>query len=170
HREGVAAIRARTTVVVDGQISRGFPEGRVLRRRHPFRADLRDCRHRETGDGGVAGPERFAQPLHLLLALEADGIVGLDAEHKVHAALEIQPELELFRHQPRRRGDAVLRRDDRIHTNRGKDHEYRDDGNYLPANVLVHDEVPLPAGATGSCPWKPTMAFREMSTRTRSAI
>ena len=39
-------------------------------------------------------PQRFAQPLHLRLGLDPQRIVGLDAQHQVHAALEIEPELQ----------------------------------------------------------------------------
>ena len=41
------------------------------------------------------GLQRLAQPLHLRLGLEPQRIVGLDAQHEVHAALQVEPELQL---------------------------------------------------------------------------
>ena len=59
--------------------------------------------------------ELLAQPLHLLLGLEPQRIVGLDAQHEVHAALEVEAELELLVHQPAGRGRcrSAPRRSDR---------------------------------------------------------
>ncbi len=59
--------------------------------------------------------ERLAQPLHLAFALDPQRIVGLHAQHEVHAALEIEPELEHLVHQPARLSDAEAGGDDRIH-------------------------------------------------------
>jgi hypothetical protein len=64
----------------------------------------------------------------------------MDAEHQVDAAAEIQPELQLFGLEPRRRGhpgitigeDGV----DAEHEENGKD---ADDGENFPADVL-HDD------------------------------
>ena len=52
------------------------------------------------------------------------------------AAFEIETELQLFVHQPARRIDAVMRRDDRIDADGGKDDENRDDRDQLPTEVL----------------------------------
>ena len=50
--------------------------------------------------GDVARLQLLAQPLHLLLGLQPQRIVGLHAQHEVDAALQVEAELELLVHQP----------------------------------------------------------------------
>ena len=78
----------------------GLAERGVLRRRHAFD---RKC----VGSGAsmlatvmLRVLQRLAQPLHLLLASQPQRIVGLDAQHEVDAALQVEPELQLLVHQP----------------------------------------------------------------------
>ena len=47
-------------------------------------------------DRDVARPQRLAQPLRRLLGLEPQRVVGLHAQHQVHAALEVEPSLSCF--------------------------------------------------------------------------
>ena len=44
--------------------------------------------------------ELLAQPLAGLIGLEPQRVVGLDAHLELHAALEVEAELELLVHQP----------------------------------------------------------------------
>ena len=48
--------------------------------------------------------QALAEALHLLFGRHAQRIVGLDAKHEVHAALEIEPELQGLRLEPAGRG------------------------------------------------------------------
>ena len=78
--------------------------------------------------------QQLAQPLHLGLALDAQRIVGLDAQHEMDAALEVETELEQ-RSVSTRAGDAVAGRDDRIDPDRGEDDGDGDDGEEFPAQI-----------------------------------
>ena len=98
--------------------------------------------------------QRLAQPLHLLLGLEPQRIVGLDAQHEVHAALQVEPELELLVHQPAGRRDAVARRDDRIDADAREDDEDGEDRDDLPAKVrhMFMYELSLASRRPAACP------------------
>ena len=102
--------------------------------------------------GTVRFVELFAQPLHLDLGLESQRVIGLHAQDQVHAALEVEPELELLVHQHGGRMNATPRGEQGIDANGGKRHEDDDDGDEFPAKVrhvvsgspAWHDCVLLP--------------------------
>ena len=167
HREGIAAVGTRTAIEVGREIAGGIAERGILGRLHPFDPDLRDRRRRDAHDRDVAHPQHLAKPLGRLVGFQAYRVVGLHAQHQVHAALQIETKLQLLLHQPRRVGDAERPGDDRVDPHARENDQHRDNRDDFPANVSVHDELPLPSAATGSCPWYPT---RETSIRTRSAI
>ena len=58
------------------------------------------------------------------VGFELQRIVGLHAEHELHAAVEVETELELLVHQPGGRVDAVARGDNRIHPDAREHHEH----------------------------------------------
>ena len=152
HREGVAAVGPRTAIEAGRKIGGPITERRVLRRRDALDPNLGNGRrghHRRD----VAHAQRFAQLLGRLIRLQPQRIIGFDAQHQMDAALQIETELELLLLHPGRRRPVVHRRDDRIDADRREDDEHNQNRDDLRANVLVHDELPLPSGATGSCPW-----------------
>ena len=90
-------------VEVGLDLGRRLAERGVLVRRHAFDPELRSgrpCVMLPTVM--LRGAQRLAQPLHLRLGLEPQRIVGLDAQHEVHAALQVEPELQRLVDQPRR--------------------------------------------------------------------
>ena len=50
-------------------------------------------------DDDALGHQVRPQPLHLLLGLQPQRIVGLHPQNEVHAALEVETELELLVNQ-----------------------------------------------------------------------
>ena len=102
HRERVGAADARTAVEVRLHVVRGRPERRVLRLGNALHVEVCRIVGQQIGDGDVGLLQRLAQLLHRLLGLDLQRIVGLDAQHEMHAALEVEPELELLVHQPAR--------------------------------------------------------------------
>ena len=71
----------------------------------------------------------------LLLGHQPQRIVGLDAQHEMDAALQIQPELELLVHQPARGRQVIARRQDRVDAEPEEDDEDGEDRDDLPAKV-----------------------------------
>ena len=74
----------------------GLAEQRVLRRRHPGHLELRRAQHldREAGDAGLLGV--LAHALGAGLGLQLQRVVGVDAEHEVDAALEVEAQPDLL--------------------------------------------------------------------------
>jgi hypothetical protein len=66
-------------------------------------------------------------------------VVGLDAQHEVHAPLEIQPETQLLGRQDPRHRQVVFLREDRIDTEREEHEKDADNREKFPAKILVHD-------------------------------
>jgi hypothetical protein len=56
----------------------------------------------------------------------------------VNAALQVEAELQLLRHEPRRRGQSVGGRKERIHPDAEEHGEDREDEENFPAKILVH--------------------------------
>ncbi|PYR23908.1 MAG: hypothetical protein DMF98_17265 [Acidobacteria bacterium] len=100
HRERVDAGAAGAAIEVGLDFRGRLTERRVLRGRHPFDAELRRTHGIDLRHQNVACLQLRAQPLHFGFGLDAQGIVGLDAEDEVYAAFEIEPELELLLLQP----------------------------------------------------------------------
>ena len=95
HRERVGAVRAGAAVEVGLDFGRHLPEGGVLGRRDAFDDEADRIGSRDVPDGDAARHQLRAQPLHLLLGRQPQRIVGLHAQDEVHAALQVEPELEL---------------------------------------------------------------------------
>ena len=112
-----------------------MPERGVLFRRHPLDAEFGRRDERRVAHVHLAGRQLLAQPLHLGLGLDAQRIVGLHAQHEVHAALQVEPQLQRLVEQPGRLRDAVARRDDRIDAHRGEHDEDDENGDDLPAQI-----------------------------------
>ena len=109
-----------------------LPERLVLRRRHAVDAEGHDVENRD-GRGHAAPLQLFLQTRAVLLGLHPQRIIGLDAHHEVHAALEIEAQLQLHVAQPLRRGQPVAIGDDRIDADPEKQDEHGEDGDELPA-------------------------------------
>ena len=101
HRERVGAVAARSC-------DRSWPAPRRPPAGTPRPAPAARLRRGSASGRATRGSsadalglqQLLAQPLHLLLGLEPQRIVGLHAQHEVHAALQVEPELELLVHQP----------------------------------------------------------------------
>ena len=132
HAERVAAARAGAAIEVDRFLLGGLAERRLLRRRHPFDAERRHIDDRD-GRGHAAALQLLLQPPAVLFRLHAQRIVGLDAQHEVHAALEVEPELQLHIAQPLRRRQVVARRENRIDADPEEHDEDDENGDELPA-------------------------------------
>ena len=153
HRERVAAVHAAAAVEVRLHLVGGRPERRVLRRRHAVDLEMDRIGRVHVRDRDVARLQLFAQPLHLLLGHQPQRIVGLDAEHEVDAALQIESELELLVHQPARRRQMVARGQDRIDPEPEEHDEDGENGDDLPAKVghmFLYGFVGV--WTTGGCP------------------
>ena len=136
HGERVRAVRAGAAVEVRLHLGSRLAELRIFRGRHTLDLEMRRIGHRDAGHRDTALRQLLAQPLALAISQRFQGIIGLHAQHEMDAAFEIEPELELFVHQPARRVDAVTRRDDRVDADRREHHEDDDDGDDLPTEIL----------------------------------
>ena len=108
-------------------------EGTVLIGFDAFNLERRWIDERESGDIDTGRLQRLAQSLHFAFGLDPQRIVGLHAQNEMHAALEIEAELDHLVGEPCRLGDSVAGRDDRIHANGREDHRHRDDRDEFPA-------------------------------------
>ena len=153
HRERVAAVHAAAAVEVGLDLVGRGPEGRVLCRRHRFDLEMGRVGRVHVADRNVARLQLLAQPLHVLVGHQPQGIVGLDAEHEVDAALQVEAELELLLHQPAGRRQVVARREDRIDPQPEEHDEDSEDRDDLPAKVghmFLYGFVGV--STTGGCP------------------
>ena len=83
--------------VLGHQFGLGVGEGaerRVHRLRHAGDGDPRRRGHRDRGPGDVLLTERQPEPLGGVLAGVLQGLVGLDAQHQLHAALEVETQAD----------------------------------------------------------------------------
>ena len=113
HAERVAAVGARTAFEVDRQRFGGLSKGPVLRRRHAVDAKRLHVLNGHRGRH-IAPLQLFLKTGAVLLGRHAQRVVGLHAKHEVHAALQVEPKLQLAVAQPLRCGQVVARRKDRI--------------------------------------------------------
>src|SRR5204862_2550215 len=104
--------RARRPIVTGLHLVGGLPERRVLRRSNAFDAELRHVRRGDAGERNRALHQLRAQTLALLIRLEPQRVIGLDAHLELYAAFEIETELELLFLQPAWRGRVVPRGED----------------------------------------------------------
>ena len=74
-----------------------------------------------------AAVQRLAQLLADALGRDAQRIVAVDAQHEVHAALEVEAELQLLGHQPRRGRQAEALREHRIDPDGREEHDDADE-------------------------------------------
>jgi hypothetical protein len=111
-------------------------EFRLLGRRDPFDAELRRAHQFDFGYRDVARLQLRAEPLHFGLALNPEGIVGLDAKDQVDASLEIEAELQLLLFEPTGRRQVFPRGEDRIDPQAREDNQNDGDRDDFPANVL----------------------------------
>ena len=158
HREGVGAVRRRELAIEVGLRPRRPPAGTPRPASGGTPSTLNCDRARPASmfaDRDVrASCSVFAQPLHLRLGLEPQRIVGLHAQHEVHAALQVEPELELLVHQPAgRRACRSARRQSDRRRRAEEDDEDGEDGDELPAQV-GHDAFSTDSAGstTGACP------------------
>ena len=70
---------------------------------------------------------------------DAKRVAGLHPQHEVDAPLQVQAEVQPFRHEPRRRWKIEPLRQQRIDAYPGKNDEDNDDRDDLPTKVLDHD-------------------------------
>ena len=98
HREGVGAAAAGAPIEVGSTSFAAWRNAPSWSGRHAL--DLELGRARRPSMLVTATPavvSALAQPLHLRSGLDPQRIVGLDAQHEVHAALEVEPELQRLR-------------------------------------------------------------------------
>ena len=100
--------------------------------RHTVDAERRRILNRD-GCRHAAALQLFLQPPAVLFGLHPQRIVGLDAQHEVHAALEVEAELQLAIEQPLRRRQVVAHRENRIDADPEKHDEDDEKGDELPA-------------------------------------
>ncbi len=82
---------------IEGHLHVGgrLAEHRVLIGRYALDTEVRRIRRHQIRDHHAAHHELLAEALHRLLGLEPEGVVGLHAQDEMHAAFEIEPELDL---------------------------------------------------------------------------
>ena len=103
---------------------RAVAAARVLVRRDALDAELGRARPRDGARlGDVRGLQLLAQPIGRRFGLDPDRVVGLHAQHEVHAALQIETETDL-----------LLRRIERADRQR----DDADDDEELPTQILRH--------------------------------
>ena len=102
-------------------------ERRVHGRRHAGDDDPRRPGHRDCRPGDVLLTQFQPEPLGGVLAGVLQGLVGLDAQHQLHAALEVEAQAD---------PPAVTRRiEGRVDHRRGED-DHPDDREELPLEIL----------------------------------
>src|SRR5262249_56987408 len=100
-----------------------------------FDLDVRGPDGGHVGHRDFGGNELLTQSLRFSFCLEPQRIVSLDAKHEVHAALEIEAELEHLAREPLRAFYAEAPRHDRIHTHGREDDENGENCGELPLEV-----------------------------------
>src|SRR5262249_54985223 len=95
-------------------------------------------------------------------------VVRVDAHRELHAALEVEPELELLGLERAGDGPVIPLGEHRVHADGRKHREHRGDGEDFPAKVLVHGQ--LCVATTVASPCRAPIAARATSMRTLSAI
>ena len=95
----------------------------VARLRHALDRKRRQAGHLDPGHGNLRLHELLAQLVRSRLRLDAQRVVGLDFEHQMHAALEVESQMDLgpWRRKEKHREEC--------HGGNNQD---------LPAKVLVH--------------------------------
>ena len=136
HRERVRAVDSRPAVEVRRHFRRRLTKRGVLRRRNAFDLELRRADAVDARDGNVARPQLFAQPLHLGFRFQPQRIVGLHAQDEMHAAFEVETELQLLVLHPSGCRQVLPRGEDRVHPDHEEHDEDADDGDDFPAYVL----------------------------------
>ena len=133
HPERVGAVRAGAALEVDAFLLGRLAERLILRRRHAVDAERSSTSSIVT----VAGtPRRFSSSCSRALSCSVvtlQRVVGLHAQHEMHASLEVEPELQLPIAQPLRRRQVVARRQDRIDADPEEDDEDDEEGDEFPA-------------------------------------
>ena len=132
HPECVAATGARAALEVDRFLLGGLAKRRLLPRRHSLHAERRHIDDRDGRRHGAA-LELFLQAAAVLFRFDAKRVIGLDAHHELHAALEVEPELQLLVAQPLRRRQVVACRENRIDADSEEHDEDSENGDDLPA-------------------------------------
>ena len=82
---------------------------RVLVLRHALDLECRRRRDRDAPTGMFGGPQLLANLLAGGRRRHLQRLVGLHSQDEVHAALQIEPELQLLRRQPAGHRQAVAR-------------------------------------------------------------
>ncbi len=132
HAERVAAAGAGAAVEIDGLLLSGLTERLLLPGRHTVDAERRHIEDRDVRRHAAA-LQLFLETAAVLLGLHAQGVVGLHAQHKVHAPLEVETKLQLVIQQPLRRRQFVAVGQNRVDPDPEEHDEDSDDGDDLPA-------------------------------------
>ena len=132
-----AADRRRTIVVGGGLLLRDAAELGVFVLRDAFDPEGRWRRDVDRAHRHARGRQRLTKLLSHRLGRNAQGVVAVHPHHQMHAALEVEAELQLLGHQPRRGRQAEALREDWIDPHGGKDDDDGEDCESLPAKVLV---------------------------------
>ena len=107
HREGVGAVGAGVAIEAGGDLGRGLTEHRGLGGRNPFDAEMRRIDQRHGGDRRRCASMRSSRSRSISISVsERSASSVFDAQDEVHAALEVEPELELLVHQQRRANEC----------------------------------------------------------------
>ena len=118
-------------------IDRGVAKGRLVL--NPLDTELARRVHGDIRERHAGPRQRVAHPFGGRFRFDPHGIVGLDSEDQMHAALQVEAEIDLLVGRiegPDRQGD------------------HRDGEAHSPPEVLHHCWLPWEiASPTGSCPW-----------------
>jgi len=152
HPERVGAVGARVAIEVGADLVGGCAERRVL-----VGGDTLDFERFVADQCEVRAVDfrirqQLAEALHLGFALDAERIVGLDAQHEMDATLEVEPEFQNPIRQHLRARHAVARRDDRVHPYGAEDDGDGDGCEQFPAQI-GHKAYWLGVSTTAGWPW-----------------